>query len=157
MDVLVFEVGGQRYGLPAAEVQEIVRAVTITRLPKAPPIVEGVVDVRGTLAPVLDLRARFGLPPKPAEPGDSLILARAGPRLVAVRADRALELVRVDPAELTPAHLVARRLEYVAGVARLADGLLLIHDLRTFLSMAEAQRLDEAVTRRGEADGGAVE
>src|SRR5436309_14010618 len=67
-EVLIFEVGSQRYGLPAAGVRELVRAVTVTPLPRAPAIVEGVIDLRGTIVPVLDIRARFRLPAKPPEP-----------------------------------------------------------------------------------------
>jgi purine-binding chemotaxis protein CheW len=66
--------------------------------------------------------------------------------------DRALELVSIDPAEVTPAHLLARRVQYLSGVARLPDGLLLIHDLNTFLSHAEAEKLDEASARGSHAD-----
>ena len=61
-EVLVFEVEGQRYGLPTADVRELVRAVTITPLPNAPAVIEGVVNVRGRVLPVLDMRARFRLP-----------------------------------------------------------------------------------------------
>src|SRR5688572_3677891 len=97
MDVLVFEVGGVRYGLPASQVREIVRAVTIVPLPRAPAIVEGVVNVHGTVVPVLDLRTRFRLPAKPLSHTDHLVLAWAGPRLVALRADRAIAMERIAP------------------------------------------------------------
>src|SRR5437870_13646015 len=89
LEILVFEVGGQRYGLPAAEVREILRAVAIVPLPRAPAIIEGIINIRGTVVPVLDLRTRFRLPAKPVEPADHLVVAWAGERLVAVRVDRA--------------------------------------------------------------------
>src|SRR5881296_2430916 len=77
-EVLVFEVGGQKYALPTADVRELVRAVAITPLPAAPAVIEGVVDVRGRVLPVLDVRARFRLPPKALDPSDHFIVASAG-------------------------------------------------------------------------------
>ncbi|MGH7820350.1 MAG: chemotaxis protein CheW [Candidatus Binatia bacterium] len=149
LQILVFEVGGQRYALRSPDVRELVRAVTIVRLPKAPAIVEGIINVRGTVVPVLDIRARFRLPARPAAHTDHLILARAGPRLVALRADRALGLVRVDAKDVDDAAAVIPAAEYVSGVAKLPDGLALIHDLHTFLSEAEAAALDDAIAAPG--------
>lgn len=148
LDFVVFEVGGQRYGLSACVVRELVRAVTITALPKAPAIIEGVIDVRGTVVPVLDIRARFRLPAKPVRHTDHLILAHAGERLVALRADSAVGLVPLEASQIDAAAQIAPTAEYLAGVAKLADGLVLIHDLETFLTEAEAEGLDEALTDR---------
>jgi purine-binding chemotaxis protein CheW len=144
-ELLIFEVGATRFGLPSADVREVLRAVTIVPLPSAPPIVEGLINLRGRIVPVLDVRSRFRLPPKPLEPSDQLIVASAGPRVVAIRTDRTGDLVRVDASQLEDARAAVPRAEYVAGVAKLPDGLVLIHDLRTFLSESEASRLDGAL------------
>jgi purine-binding chemotaxis protein CheW len=144
-DVLVFEVGGRRFGLPAAAVREVVRAVALAPLPKAPAIVEGVINVRGTLVPVLNIRGRFGLPPKPLEHTDHLVLARAGPRLVALRVDRARDLLPLTRADLAPARSVVPGAEYVTWVAKAPEEVILIHDPETFLSHAETAALTEAL------------
>jgi purine-binding chemotaxis protein CheW len=146
-EVLVFEVGGQRYGLPIADVLELVRAVAITPLPNAPAVIEGIVNVRGRIVPVLDLRARFRLPAKPLDPSDHFIVAAAGPRGVILRVDRATELALVDTAAVQPPETLGPGAAYVAGVAKLEDGMVLIHDLTTFLSAAEAASLDDALAR----------
>jgi purine-binding chemotaxis protein CheW len=145
LEVLVFEVGGQRYGIPASSVRELVRAVTVVSLPGAPGVIEGVVNIRGAVVPVYDLRRRFRLPAKPAEHTDHLIVAWAGERLVALRVDRALDLVRLAPADVEEGNGVAPGLEYVSWVAKLPENLVLVHDLCTFLSRAEAAGLDEAL------------
>lgn len=129
----------------------MVRAVAIAALPKAPPIVEGIINFRGTLVPVLDIRQRFGLGPIPLAPEQHLILAQAGHRLVAMRVDRALDLVVVDQDAIRTAAQVAPGAEYVAGIAKLADGLLVIHDLESFLSIDEAGQVDAAVVDAGAA------
>jgi purine-binding chemotaxis protein CheW len=98
VEVLVFEAAGQRYGLEASAVREVVRAVAVTPLPGAPPAVEGVINVRGRVVPVLGARARFGLPAREPGPDDHLIVTDLGGRVVALRVDRALGLARVSPA-----------------------------------------------------------
>jgi len=145
LEVLVFEVGGQRYGLPTADVRELVRAVAITPLPNAPTVIEGVVNVRGHVLPVLDIRARFRLSAKSLDPSDHFIVASAGPRGVILRVDRATHLVLVDEGSVQPPQTLGPSATYVAGVAKLDSGLVLIHDLTTFLSAAEADSLDEAL------------
>lgn len=143
--LLSFEVGNSRFALPAGGVREVARAVAIAALPKAPPVVEGVINFRGTLVPVLDIRQRFGLRPVPLAPEQHLIIAHAGNRLVALRVDRALDLVLVDEHAIESAARVAPGTEYVAGIAKLTDGLLVIHDLESFLSFEEAGQVDAAV------------
>jgi purine-binding chemotaxis protein CheW len=143
--ILVFALGSQRYALWGSDVRELLRAVAVAPLPRAPRIVEGVIDLRGRVVPVLDIRGRFGLPAKPIEPSDHLIVAAVGPRLVVIRVDRALDLVTVEGAELAP----ATGGSYVAGVARLPDGLAVIHDLRTFLEASETVALDQALSSAG--------
>ena len=154
--LLSFEVGNSRFALPAERVREVARAVAIAALPKAPPVVEGVINFRGTLVPVLDIRQRFGLRPVPLAPEQHLIIAHAGNRLVALRVDRALDLVVVDEDSIESPVRVAPGTEYVAGIAKLADGLLVIHDLERFLSFEEAGQVDAAIVG-GERVGEAVQ
>jgi purine-binding chemotaxis protein CheW len=147
-EILIFEVAGQRHGLPVADVRELLRAVALTPLPRAPAVVEGLINLRGTLVPVLDLRSRFHLPSKPLEHTDHLIVARRGERLVALHIDRAVELVSLNVAEIEDAQAVLPGVAYVARVARFPEGLVLIHDLSTFLSHVEAAALEEALAAR---------
>jgi purine-binding chemotaxis protein CheW len=155
MELVIVELEGQRYGLRADAVREIVRAATITPLPNAPAVVEGVINVRGSVVAVLDLRRRFGLPARALDPSEYFALARAGDREVALRVDRAIELVSVDPAAVDRAEPILRRSRYLAGVAKLDDGLVLIHDLEAFLSEAEAASVDEALAAHEGAGGDA--
>lgn len=143
--LLVFTLGDARFGLGIPFVREVVRAVAIAPLPKGPAIAEGVINYRGTIVPVLDVRQRFHLSPAPLHPDQHFIVAQAGPRLVALRVDRATELLGVNPSAIAPATAVLPGVEHTAGVARLPDGLLVIHDLERFLALDEATQLDEAL------------
>jgi len=142
VEVLVFEVGGQLYGLAASNVREIVRATAIVPLPRAPAIVEGVINVRGRIIPVLDIRQRFRIAPKKLSPSDHFVLAFAAEYVVALRVDRVVELQRFRASDIAEAKTVLPYSEYVAGVAKLSSGLVLLHDVRTFLSQGEAASLE---------------
>jgi purine-binding chemotaxis protein CheW len=145
VDILVVQVQSRRYGLLAKDVQSLQRAVTIVPLPKAPAVVEGLIDVRGTLVPVFDIRRRFRLLAKEVGPLDHLVIARAKGRLVALRVDRVLDLVAIDDREIEDPRDLVPGTDYVAGAARLEGGLVLIHDLAMFLSEAEEAGLDAAI------------
>jgi purine-binding chemotaxis protein CheW len=143
--LLTFETADRRFAIPARLVLEIVRAVAISPLPKSPPIVEGIINYRGTLVPVLGIRQRFGLAPLPLAPEQHFLIAQAGSRPVALRVDRALDLVTIEESLIEPADPVAPGSEYVAGLAKLSDGLLVIHDLERFLSLPETHQLEAAL------------
>ena len=143
--IVVFRIDGVRYGLRLEQVEELVRMVETVPLPGAPAIIEGAVDVRGSVVPVLDVRARFGHPPRPAQVDDRLIVARAGRRRVALRVDAVVGIERVAPSTDALANLGAPASVRLAGVAALPDGLVLIHDLAGFLAEAEARGLDEVL------------
>lgn len=147
MDILVFAVDSDRYALLASAVEQILRSVAVTGLPGAPLVVEGVVDVRGTIVPVLDLRRRFGLPERPVSLSDLLIVASAGSRRVALRADGGAFIRKIDPASLGRADDSLTQSRYVAGLARLPDGMIVIHDLARFLSEAESESLAKALAK----------
>lgn len=149
--LVVVEVDGVRCGFSAMDVVELHPVVRITPLPRAPQVVEGVINVRGSLVTVIDLRARLGLHQRPPLVSDHLVIVRVGTRTVALRVDRALQLVTVDTGRIESA-LGLDGARHVRAVAKLDDGLIVIHDLEAFLSAEEALALDGALV---EADAAA--
>lgn len=144
--LVVFALQGERFALQGRAVREVVRAVAVAALPDAPGVVEGVINYRGRLAPVLDVRSRFGLPPKLLDPSQHFILAETATRLVALRVDRALDLLKVPADAIESGGRVAPGSRRTEGVARLPDGLVVIHDLERFLSSDEENALDAALS-----------
>jgi purine-binding chemotaxis protein CheW len=136
--LLVFDLGGQRFGIPLTSIREVVRIVTITQVPETPPIVEGVINLRGSLVPVVDIRARFKLPAKAVELSDQLVVAVARSRVIAIRVDQVIDLVTPAESDIEDVKQVAPNSTRIAGVAKLPDGMVMIHDLASFLSAAEA-------------------
>ena len=143
--LLTFELDSQRFGLPMADVQEVVRVAAFARLPKAPQVIEGVLNFRGAAVPVLDIRARFGLPPRAVRTTDHLVVARAGKRIAAIRVDRVSDLIEAAAQDIEDVKSVTPHSDYVSGVLKLPSDIILIHDIATFLSAVEADDLDRAL------------
>jgi purine-binding chemotaxis protein CheW len=147
---VAFTLHGERFAIRGRDVREVVRAVAVAALPDAPEVVEGVINYRGRIVPVLDVRARFGLPGRPLDATQHFILADAGPRLVALRVDQALDLLEVPADAIESAASVAPGSRRTEGVARLPDGLIVIHHLEDFLSLDEGIALDESLLVAGD-------
>jgi purine-binding chemotaxis protein CheW len=141
----MFDVGGRTYGLPSEDVVELLRAVAMTSLPSGPAVVAGVINLRGRIVPVFDLALRFGTPSLPLEPSEHFVVARAGRRTVAIRADRATTLATVRREDIEDTERIVSGTRYLTGIAKVAGGIALIHDLETFLSEAEGATLDRAL------------
>lgn len=142
---VVFALDEQRYALHLSVVETTVRAVEVTPLPKAPGIVLGVVNVQGRIIPVVNVRQRFGLPEREMELNDRLILAHTSRRAVALVVDSVSGVVTRSEREVIAAEEILPGVEYVEGVAKLPDGMVLIHDLDAFLSFDEEKTLDDAM------------
>lgn len=147
--LLAFEVADQRYGFAGRHVREVLRAVGMASLANVPGVVEGVIDLRGTIVPVLSLRHALGLPRRSLSPSDHLIITALDGRLLALRADRAVDWLSIPDSALETVTGVDAGLP-LAGVARLPDGLIVIHDPRRFLSEAELARIDRAIAGEGD-------
>ncbi len=153
----VFILDDQRYALRLSAVERIVRAVEVTSLPKAPAIVLGVINVQGQIVPVVNLRRRFRLPERDIDVNDQFIIAhtsKSGPepvegRPVALVADTVIGVVEVAGEKITTWDEIVPGLEYLEGVAKMEDGLILIHDLAAFLSLDEENALEEALPADG--------
>lgn len=145
MQLLLFDLAGQRYAIPLAAVREVLRAVSIAPLPSAPAIVEGVVNLRGRPVPVLDLRRRLGIAARALDPSEHFIIAEIDGRLVAFRVDRADRVAGMDAGVVATADSIGPGVRHIAHVAGDASGVVFIHDPAAFLSSAESVALNDAL------------
>ncbi len=151
--LLVFVLENQRYALGAMSVERVVHAAEVVPLPAAPDVVAGVIDIKGRVLPVLDIRKRFGLPGREIEPGDQMIIAHTSRRTVVLTVDGTAGVVELSDEAIVPAENILPSLEFVRGVVKLDDGLILIHNLDEFLSLEEERKLDDAIKPIGIAVG----
>ncbi len=143
--LVVFSIDGQRFALRLAVVDRIERMVEITPLPKAPENVLGVVNRQGQIVPVFNLRRRLRLPERAVDPLDQLVFARTQHRSAALAVDAVEGVMEATERDLVASDAVLPGLEMLEGVAKLSDGLALIHDLDRFLSLKEEAALAEAM------------
>lgn len=124
----------QEYGLPIASVREILRVGAITAVPHAPAYMRGVVDLRGRVVPILDLRARLGLPVGESTSRSRVIVVEARARVLGLLVDGVSHVLRLPARALAPApQEVEAGLAFVRAVATLEQRLILVLDLERAL------------------------
>lgn len=149
--LVVFSIDELRYALPLPAIERIVRVVEITPLPKAPDIVLGVVDVQGQIIPVINIRSRFGLPEREMNLNDQLVIARASEQSVALLVNAVSGVVECPEEEVVTVEEIIPGTEYVTGIIKRDEGMILVLDLDTILSFEEVKSLGKAMkkTQRG--------
>ena len=143
--LVVFTLDALCYALDLRSVERVVRMVEVRPLPQAPRIVEGAINVQGEIVAVVDPRVRFGLGERATALSDELVIARARDRRIALHVERVVGVAAYPESDIVGADAIAMGAGSLAGVAKLPDGMLLIHDLDRFLSADEEQRLDQAL------------
>ena len=149
-EVLICEIDGGRYAFPSASIREILRAATVAPLPRAPGVVEGALNIRGEIVPVLDIRRRLRLPPRAMGMSDHLVVVALHGRSAAVRVDRAVQLAGIAPEAIEHAGGLDPARPGADEVARTPDGLLVFIDLAALVT---AEDLDTGDVETPEAGG----
>lgn len=150
--LLTFSLDGYRYALHLSVVDRVFRAVEITPLPEAPEIVLGIFNMQGRIIPVVNVRKRFRLPEREVDPADHLILTHTSKRPVALWVDSVGGVIEGAEQDLVFPQEFLSKIEYIEGVLKMPDGVVLIHDIDSFLSLDEEERLGEAMKNGGDKD-----
>ena len=127
---VVFKVGGSEYALPARDVLQMESFTGATLVPGARPWVSGVMQVRGRIVPVVDARARFGLPPAERTLDSRVVVAMHGERAVALLVDAAREVIKLEESQLKPPpEMVAQEAQgLVKAVAQVGNRIVMLLD-----------------------------
>jgi purine-binding chemotaxis protein CheW len=149
--LLAFAIDDHTFALPLERVERAIRAVAITPLPQSPAIVLGVIDIAGFIMPVIDLRRRCGLPERPLGLADQLLIARSSQRQLAMVVDAALGVIDCAAQDFVAVDSIVPGTNYLRGIVKGPSGMILIHDLDTFLSLEESAVLDLALASIAEA------
>ena len=140
-----FRVGSETYAVPIALVHEIVRVPDIAALPEAPSWVEGVMNLRGKIIPVIDFRKRFGEKEPRSGPKNRVIVAEIEGRKLGLIVDAASEVFKLaaDDVEPPPPVFQETDVNYVTGVGKLKGQLIILIELAKVLEKGELRRLSE--------------
>lgn len=136
--IIVFKLGEQLYGADVLPIQEILLPKEPVKVPNNPSFIEGVIDHRGQVIPVLDLKKRFGLGETQFKKEARLIVARIGTKNIAFAVDTVLEITNAEKKQRQEApDMVKIKKEYIAGMVKLNAGLVVLLDLSKVLTVEE--------------------
>ncbi len=145
MQLVTFSIGEEEFGVDILKVQEIIRTMEITKVPRAPQFVEGVINLRGKVIPIIDLRRRFGLTTRGHDKHTRIIVIELSNMIVGFVVDSVSEVLRIPASTVEPPPPVVSGLEseYISGVGKLEDRLLIMLDLNRLLSGEEQEKLSQ--------------
>lgn len=129
--LVTFSLGSEEFGVDIMRVQEIIRIPPITRVPKAPAYVEGVINLRGNVIPVVSLRNRFGMPRVEETDLSRIVVLQVQSKVFGVRVDAVTEVLRIDSEAIEPPPQVALGMDaqFIRGVGKIGERLLILLDL----------------------------
>jgi purine-binding chemotaxis protein CheW len=143
--MVVFTVNELLFAIPLEVVVTVIHSVEIRKLPKCPEIISGIINVKGQIIPVVDIRKRFGEAAHEIELSDRLIITDTRKRRVAIWVDAVIGIRDFNKEQITEVKNIVPFAEYISGVAKVTEGLVLIYDLDQFLSLDEEVELDQAL------------
>lgn len=147
IQLVIFELGEEEFGVDISQVKEIIRMQEITKIPNSPPFIKGVINLRGSITPVMDLRSRLGVQAKDETDNLRIVIVEIEKSSLGVIVDSVDEVMRLSGKNIDPAPSVTTTVEtkYIWGVGKLKDRLLIMLDLNKVLSERELESLKVAV------------
>lgn len=147
LQVVGLRIGRETFGIPISLVREIVRVPEITAVPNAPNYVEGVINLRGKIISVIDLRKRFGDPNLELTKKTRVVVVELESRTIGLVVNSASEVLKISPSDIEPPGAVFPdgEMDYVTGVGKLKDRLIILLDLNKVLKGGELRNSDQLV------------
>ncbi len=146
VQLVIFGLGKEEFGVEISQVREIIKMTQVTRIPNAPGFVEGVINLRGTITPVLDLRKALNIISREEEDTDTIriVIAEQEDRTVGMVVDEVSEVIRLSTGDIEENPTITSEVsaDYIKGVGKLEDRLLILLDLNKILSQQELAKLN---------------
>lgn len=144
VQIVSFALGSEEYGVDISQVQEIIRMVEITHVPRAPRFMEGVINLRGQLIPIIDLRTRFAMPRADHTKATRIVVTEIGNKRVGIVVDSVSEVLNIplDQVENAPDMIAGVGTEYIQGVGKVGERLIILLDLTMVISTEEKAQLE---------------
>ncbi|USG67311.1 chemotaxis protein CheW [Brevibacillus ruminantium] len=133
---ILFQMGNEYYGLPISLVKEIIKPLPVTRFPKSPPYVEGVIDLRGSILPIINLRTMFGLEPIPLTEESRFVDLQLEGLNIGIVVEAVSEVMHIPSSLVEPAPPIVAGVDgkFLNGIARLKDKLIMLLDVDEIFS-----------------------
>ncbi|NBJ15363.1 MAG: chemotaxis protein CheW [Dehalobacter sp. 4CP] len=126
--MVTFSLGSEEFGVDIMKVQEIIRIPPVTRVPKARSYIEGVINLRGNVIPIVNLRSRFGMPPGEETDLSRIVVLQIDSRVFGIMVDSVTEVLRLDSEAIEPPPPIALGMDsnYIRGVGKIGERLLIL-------------------------------
>lgn len=136
-----FRLENEEYGIPITTIQEIIVMKPITRIPQVPESIEGLINLRGSVLPIINLRRLFGLPPREFDDETRTMIVNVGGRTLGYVVDEVTQVMRIaaDQIQAPPLAVAGLARRHIAGLARLDERLLIILDIEQLLAPEELE------------------
>jgi purine-binding chemotaxis protein CheW len=140
MQLVSFRLAQEEYGIEITRVQEIILMGEITRVPQTPPYIKGLINLRSTVIPIVDLRLRFNLPQEAFTDETRIMVVNVGGKTVGIIVDGVSEVLRISQEQVSPPPPTVSGLgrEYLTGLVKLENRLLILLDIEKLLSHEQA-------------------
>lgn len=147
LQLVSFNIGEEEFGVDILRVQEINRMTDVTRVPNAPEYVVGVINLRGKVIPIIDLRLRLGLPKKEYAKDTRIVVVELESRVLGFIVDSVNEVIRINReiAEPPPPMVSGIDSEFITAIGKLQDRLLILLDLNKVIAIKNLKSIEEAV------------
>ncbi|MCX7970950.1 MAG: chemotaxis protein CheW [Negativicutes bacterium] len=142
LQLVICRIGREEYGLPIMAVQEINRLLSVTRMPQMPDFMEGIINLRGKIIPVVDLRKRFGMPADEHDENTRIVVIDVAGRTTGVIVDAVNEVIRLTTADVEPAPPAAvSGVNFISGICKVDERLIILLDVTRLFSEQENEAL----------------
>jgi purine-binding chemotaxis protein CheW len=143
--LVTFHLDGEEFAIDILKVQEIIRMMDMTRIPNTPEFIQGVINLRGKVVPVIGLRQRFALEHREADAQSRIVVVEVAGTVAGLVVDSVSEVLRISEAIVEPPpKLVRMDRDYISGVGKLQDRLLMLLDVDRLMNEAEKEQLATA-------------
>lgn len=146
LQLVSFRVNKEEYAVDILKVKEIIKVINITQVPNTEEFIEGVINLRGSIIPVVALRTKLGMPKKEPDKDTRIIVVEIDDKVIGFIVDAVNEVLRIssDVTEKTPEFISNVNMEFISSVAKLENRLLILLDLDKIFSVKEKSALENA-------------
>lgn len=150
IQLVVFHVRDEEFGVPIEEIQEIIKVNNITPIPDTPAFIKGIINVRGDIVTTIDMKVRFDIRGKKTSNARHILITKQNDSLFGMMVDEVTEVLRINENEIKPPPAMIAEIEkdYVKGIVVYEERLLIILDLSKVLSQEEFARLSEMAKKQ---------
>jgi purine-binding chemotaxis protein CheW len=154
MQLVAFRIGKELFGVGIESIREIVRFPEVTEVPDAPAFLEGVINLRGKIVPVVNLRRRLRLSGEENTKSSRVLITENGKNMIGLHVDAVSEVLKILPEDIEapPEMVSAIGVEYITGVAKVDERLIILLDLQKILSIEEMKKIGNVLTDDAEVE-----